>query len=137
MANMRATTHAHLRPMGAPAGFRTSLRGLGQTTQGQAMAESELAQQGFSQAQIDSLVAAGADEDTMMGIATADNSVSAYNSVMSALTGVPASQLSSVGIGASAANWFNTATLISGVPNWIIAAGAVLLIGAAAAARYR
>lgn len=139
--NMAAATHAHIprRWLGVPK-RRTNLQGMGQApAEDAALAQSELMQQGFSQQQIDALAAAGADASTMMGIATADNSTSAYNGVMSALTGVPANQLSSAGIGATSANWLNESTVIGGIPNYMLLGGVALLVVIAFTAekRYR
>jgi hypothetical protein len=139
--NMAAATHSHIprRWLGVPK-RRTNLRGMGQTAdEDAALAQSQLLQQGFTQQQIDALAAAGADASTMMGIATADNSTTAYNGVMSALTGIPANQLSSAGIGASSANWFNESTVIGGIPNYMLVGGLAFLamIAFTAEKRYR
>jgi hypothetical protein len=140
MSNMAAPTHAHIGRRWLGRQSRPSnLRGLGDDADDLALATAQLGQQGFSPSQIAALQAAGADSGTMMGIATADNSNSAYNGVMSALTGIPVSGLSSAGIGAGAANWFNTATIISGVPNWMLVGGFALVAAMAMTAegRYR
>jgi len=138
--NMRAATHAHIpRRWLGTVRMPSSLRGLGQSAEDYSLAQSELLQNGFSDQQIAALQAAGADSDTMMGIATSDSPTEIYNSVMSSLTGVPVNQLSSAGIGASAANFWNVSSIINGVPNWMLIAGAGLFAAAifAAERRYR